>query len=78
MLQTLPQEIPANGFSWLLAVRYEAQTQTVVYPAMVLTKQEELRHTARLMAVTCYASVQRWYERFRTRLPASDEMRLGE
>lgn len=34
--------------------------------------------TARLMAGVSYVTVQRWYERFRTQLPKSDEVRLGE
>lgn len=34
--------------------------------------------TARLLAATSYTSVQRWYQRFRTQLPHSDEIRLSE
>lgn len=34
--------------------------------------------TARLMALVSYTTVQRWYERFRTQLPRSDEIRLAK
>ncbi len=34
--------------------------------------------TARLLAGVSYLTVQRWYQRFRTQLPSSDEIRLGE
>jgi transposase-like protein len=34
--------------------------------------------TARLMALVSYTAVQRWYLRFRTELPKSDEVKLAE
>jgi len=61
--------------SWLYGMKLKPRQLFILLWAFQNRKSPD---TARLLAGVSYPSVQRWYERFRTQLPKSDEVRLSE
>lgn len=65
----------AHRSNWLYGMKLAPKQLFILLWAWQNRKSPD---TARLLAGISYTSVQRWYERFRTQLPGSDEVRLGE
>lgn len=61
--------------SWLYGMKLKPRQLFVLLWCWQNRKSPD---TTRLMAGVSYTTVQRWYERFRTKLPRSDEVRLSE
>lgn len=61
--------------SWLYGMKLKPKQLFILLWAWQNKKSPD---TARLLAQVSYVTVQRWYERFRTKLPKSDEIRLSE
>lgn len=61
--------------SWLYGMKLKPRQLFILLWSWQNRKSPD---TARLLAGVSYVSVQRWYERFRTQLPRSDEIRLSE
>jgi transposase-like protein len=65
----------AHKSSWLYGCKLKPRQLFILLWCWQNRKSPD---TTRLMASVSYTSVQRWYERFRTQLPRSDEVRLSE